>query len=367
MYLHTIQLVNFRNYADATFGFSRQVTAFTGLNGSGKTNLLDAIYYLSALRSFLSHSDQHHLRHGTDFFSIRGEISRNDVRHVLFCQFRVGEGKAVSVDGKSYQRFSAHVGKYPMVLIAPQDMELITGGSEIRRKFLDQVISQVDASYLQDLVVYQHTLQQRNSLLSHFYITQTWDEDLLLTYDEKLIDTGTRIVQRRASFTADFQLHISNAYEALSGREKVGMLYRSEISDQDFASLLLACRSRDRTLHRTTIGPHRDDFIFKMDNHELRKTGSQGQQKSFIAALKFAQYIHIMLHNGFPPILLMDDLFDKLDDVRVNRLLKLTVAEGNGQVFITDARGERTRQALMKAGLDFEMMELDRNLQNQQP
>lgn len=366
MYLHTIQLVNFRNYAEASFGFSRQVTAFTGLNGSGKTNLLDAIYYLSALRSFLLHADQHHLRHGTEYFSIRGEITRSDIRYVLFCRFRTGEGKLVSVDGKPYQRFSEHVGKYPMVLIAPQDMELITGGSEIRRKFIDQVISQVDASYLQDLMVYQHTLQQRNSLLSHFHHTQTWDEDLLLAYDEKLIETGSRIVQRRALFTADFQSHISNAYEALSGREKVSMHYLSDISDHDFATLLLGCRSRDRALQRTTVGPHRDDFVFRLDNYELRKTASQGQQKSFIAALKLAQYIHIRLHTGFPPVLLMDDLFDKLDDARVNRLLKLLISEGIGQVFITDARGERTRQALIQAGLDFEMVELDKNLQKPQ-
>lgn len=366
MYLHKIQLVNFRNYAEASFGFSRQVTAFTGLNGSGKTNLLDAIYYLSALRSFLLHADQHHLRHGTACFSIRGEITRMGMRQVLFCQFRTGEGKVISVDGKPYQRFSEHVGKYPMVLIAPQDMELITGGSEIRRKFIDQVISQVDASYLQDLMVYQHALQQRNSLLSHFHNNHSWDEDLLLAYDEKLIETGSRIVQRRALFIADFQSHISKAYEALSGRESVSILYRSDIYDNDFASLLLACRSRDRALQRTTTGPHRDDFIFRLDNHELRKTASQGQQKSFIAALKLAQYMRIRLHNGFPPVLLMDDLFDKLDDVRVNRLLKLVADEGIGQIFITDARGERTRQALVKAGLNFEMMELDEKLPNKQ-
>ncbi len=366
MYLHTIQLVNFRNYAEAAFGFCRQVTAFTGLNGSGKTNLLDAIHYLSALRSFLLHADQHHLRHGTDFFSIRGEVTRNEARHVLFCQFRAGEGKVISVNGKPYERLSEHVGKYPVVLIAPHNMELITGGSEVRRKFLDQVISQVDASYLQDLIVYQHTLQQRNSLLSHFHHTQTWDEDLLLAYDEKLIDSGTRIVQRRASFAADFQLLVNQAYEKLSGRERVEVLYRSEIAGHDFALQLLSCRSRDRALQRTTVGPHRDDIIFRLDGHDLRKTGSQGQQKSFIVALKLAQFARIRLHNGFPPVLLMDDLFDKLDDVRVNQLLKLVATESEGQVFITDARGERTRQALTKAGLDFEIVELDRNLQKPQ-
>lgn len=358
MYLHTIQLVNFRNYADATFGFSRQVTAFTGLNGSGKTNLLDAVYYLSALRSFLFHSDQHHVRHGTDFFSIRGEFTRKDARHVVACQFRAGEGKVASEDGKPYLRLSEHIGKYPMVLIAPQDMELINGGSEVRRKFFDLVISQVDSAYLQNLVKYQHDLQQRNSLLGRFHATQTWDEDLLLTYDEKLCETGCKIVKRRIEFAEGFQSFFLDAYHELSGGEAVEVIYRSELKDGDFLSLLLASRTRDRSMQRTTVGPHRDDFIFRLNNHELRKTGSQGQQKSFIAALKLAQYAHIRLHAGFPPVLLMDDLFDKLDDIRVNQLLKLVATENKGQVFITDARDERTRHALMKAGVDFEVIRL---------
>lgn len=356
MYLHHIQLINYRNYPEASYAFSRQVTAFTGLNGTGKTNLLDAIYYLSALRSFLSYADQNVMRHGTDFFFICGEFTRHHTRHTIRCQFKVGAGKEVSEDGTPYQRFSAHVGRYPMVLIAPQDMELITGGSEVRRKFFDQVISQVDAVYLQNLMIYQHTLQQRNSLLDHFNRTQTWDEDLLLAYDEKLTDSGNKLIQRRKLFIENFQTELVNAYFKLSGQESVQVLYRSDISGDDFASVLLTARPRDRVLQRTTAGPHRDDYIFMMNGQELKKSGSQGQQKTFIAALKLAHYAHILEHTGFAPVLLMDDLFDKLDDIRVNRLLQL-IATNKGQVFITDAREERTRQALLKADLDFEIIQ----------
>lgn len=357
MYLHHIQLINYRNYPEASFAFSHQVTAFTGLNGTGKTNLLDAIYYLSALRSFLSYADQNVVRHGAEFFSISGEFTRHHSRHTIRCLYNVGQGKEVSEDGTPYQRFSAHVGRYPVVLIAPQDMELITGGSEVRRKFFDQVISQVDAVYLQNLMMYQHTLQQRNSLLDHFHKTQSWDEDLLLTYDEKLTDTGNKLVQRRKLFTENFQIELVNAYKELSGQETVQLLYRSDISGGDFAEVLLAARLRDRALQRTTAGPHRDDYIFMMNGQELKKSSSQGQQKTFIAALKLAQYAHIREQAGFSPILLMDDLFDKLDDVRVNQLLQWIATQDKGQVFITDAREERTRQVLLKAGLDFEIIQ----------
>lgn len=356
MFLNHIQLTNYRNHAAVSLHFSHRVTAFTGLNGSGKTNLLDAIGYLATLRSFLSHADHHHVRHGTDFFAIRGVFERQGMQYEVACQFRAGQGKTVTENGIPYQRLSAHVGKYPMVLIAPQDMELISGSSEIRRKFFDQVISQTNPAYLHDLLTYQHTLQQRNSLLSRFYETRTWDEDLLETYDEKLVDAGTRIASCRQNFMQTFAAALAEAYTQLGREEQASVQYQSRLLENSFPMLLRANRQQDRHLMRTTVGPHRDDFIFFMNGSEIKRTGSQGQQKSFVAALKLAQYQYMLGQTGVAPMLLMDDLFDKLDDLRVSRLLTIIANQGSGQVFITDAHLERTLQVLTAAHLDFEIM-----------
>ncbi len=359
MYLQHIQLTNYRSHAAAAFGFSHRITAFTGRNGSGKTNLLDAIGYLSSLRSFLSHVDQNHVHRGADFFSIRGLFYKNQTRYEITCSFRITEGKRVLENGNPYARLSAHIGKYPMVLIAPHDGELVAGGSEVRRKFFDQVISQTDPAYLNDLVAYQQTLQQRNALLSRFFNSRTWDEDWIALYDEKLAETGTRIVMRRQHFMQTFRPAMAAAYAQLAGEESVELDYHSQLSEQNLLDLLKNTRQQDRHLQRTTAGPHRDDYYFGLNKSELKKTGSQGQQKSFIAALKLAQYRFVEQETGITPILLLDDLFDKLDDLRVNRLLQIIARSGNGQVFITDAREDRTRQALSAAGLDFEIMPIE--------
>ncbi len=356
MYLRHIQLNNYRSHAAVSFSFSHRVTAFTGLNGSGKTNLLDAIGYLSVLRSFLSHADQNHVRHGTDYFSIKGIFVKHNSSSEIVCYFRIGQGKTVSENGHPYQRLSAHIGKYPSVLIAPQDLELVTGSSEVRRKFFDQVISQTNPAYLQDLLAYQHTLQQRNSLLIRFSVTHTWDEDLMETYEEKLADTGSRLVACRQAFIRAFYPSLVTAYATLADDEKAEVRYRTELAGQDFLKLLKASRQKDCLLQRTSAGPHRDDYEFILNGSEIKKTASQGQQKSFIAALKLAQYQYIEQQTGIVPILLLDDLFDKLDDQRVSHLLQNLAAKSHGQVFITDAREDRTRRALDLAGLDFEIV-----------
>ncbi|GIV36649.1 MAG: DNA replication and repair protein RecF [Cyclobacteriaceae bacterium] len=361
MYLRHVQLNNYRSHAAVSFDFSHRVTAFTGLNGSGKTNLLDAIGYLSMLRSFLSHADQNHVRHGADYFSIKGIFVKQNSFYEVVCCFRTGQGKSVFENGNAYQRLSTHIGKYPSVLIAPQDLELVNGSSEVRRKFFDQVISQTSPTYLQDLLAYQHTLQQRNSLLTRFYETHTWDEDLMETYEEKLADTGSRLVACRQAFMNAFYPALATAYATLAGDEKAGAHYRTELAGQDFLKLLKANRQKDRLLQRTSAGPHRDDYDFLLNGSEIKKTGSQGQQKSFIAALKLAQYQYIKQQTGIVPILLLDDLFDKLDDHRVSRLLQSLGENNLGQIFITDAREDRTRQALARAGLDFEIVRVEKN------
>lgn len=355
MFLQEIQLINFKNYAEATLHFSHRATALVGLNGTGKTNLLDAIHYLSMLRSFVNHADTHHIRQGADFFFIRGRFLQDDKTHEVTCRFQLSEGKTVTEDGKKYTRLSDHIGKYPVVLIAPQDGVLISGGSEVRRKFFDQAISTVLPSYLQDLMMYQRILQQRNSLLHHFGVNRIWDENLLQTYDDQLTACGCRLVMHRKVFIQAFQFAFRHAYASLSGYESAEIRYESEVLGADFGDLLLKSRTRDRDSQRTSCGPHRDDFAFLLNGFDLRKTASQGQQKSFITALKLGLWHHIREHSGLPPILLLDDLFDKLDDERVSRLLQHIATQQSGQIFITDTHTDRTRFMLEQAGLDYEL------------
>ena len=354
VFLQQLKLYNFRNIVEARLEFSGKILCFLGKNGSGKTNLLDAIHYLAFTKSAVNPSDSQNILQGRAQFVVRGEFELNGKRKVVTCSFQQGQKKIINEDGQDYTKFSEHVGKYPVVLIAPQDIELIWDGSEMRRKFFDSLISQLDKPYLENLIVYTNQLKQRNSLLRSFAESGKIDHDLLASYDQKIIPSGNYIFAKRRDFLTEFFPFFKEQYLFLvdGSKEEVDIQYQSDLAKSDLAELLAKNLQRDIILQRTSAGIHRDDFDFRINGFELKKYGSQGQQKSFLISLKLAEFQAIAERKKFKPILLLDDIFDKLDNQRIHQLM-LLVAKGTfGQIFITDAREDRTQQILKDANLD---------------
>jgi DNA replication and repair protein RecF len=353
VFLKALRLYNFKNYREVDFIPDPKLNCFLGKNGSGKTNLLDAIHYLAFTKSAINPVDAQNIRSGERQFMIKGFFSVAGKEKEVMCSFQSGLKKVVKEDNQDYVKFSNHVGKYPVVLITPQDIELIWGGGELRRKFFDTLLSQIDADYLENLISYSHHLKQRNGALRRFAETGNTDYQLLESYDVIIAKTGTYIHSRRTElmkeFTPLFKLHYSLI--APESAELVDIQYRSELNKQPLLNLLKNSIHRDILLQRTSVGVHRDEFSFVMDGNELNKVGSQGQQKSFLISLKLCEFEVIAKEKDIKPILLLDDIFDKLDDVRIRHLMKL-VAEGRfGQIFITDAREDRSMQILHESNL----------------
>ena len=354
VFLQQLKLYNFRNIVEARLEFASKILCFLGKNGSGKTSLLDSIHYLAFTKSAVNPSDSQNILQGRAQFVVRGEFELNGKRKVVTCSFQQGQKKIINEDGQDYTKFSEHVGKYPVVLIAPQDIELIWDGSEMRRKFFDSLISQLDKPYLENLIVYTNQLKQRNSLLRSFAESGKIDHDLLASYDQKIIPSGNYIFAKRRDFLTEFFPFFKEQYLFLvdGSKEEVDIQYQSDLAKSDLAELLAKNLQRDIILQRTSAGIHRDDFDFRINGFELKKYGSQGQQKSFLISLKLAEFQAIAERKKFKPILLLDDIFDKLDNQRIHQLM-LLVAKGTfGQIFITDAREDRTQQILKDANLD---------------
>jgi DNA replication and repair protein RecF len=380
VFLQKIRLYNFRNIAETQLEFSTKIVCLLGKNGSGKTSLLDAIHYLSFTKSAVNPSDGQNVRDGQPQFLIKGqfELTKSSNKELssqiqspspslprtlagemegmkqITCTYTQGQKKIITEDGQDYTKFSEHVGKYPVVLIAPQDIELIWDGSEMRRKFFDSVISQLDKPYLENLIVYTNQLKQRNSLLRAFAESGKTDNDLLASYDQKLVPAANYIFSKRREFLIEFFPFFQQHYNYLVGQssEDVSIRYQSDLLGANFSSLLSQNLQRDIVLQRTSTGIHRDDFDFQINGFELKRHGSQGQQKSFLIALKLAEFQAIAEKKKFKPILLLDDIFDKLDDERIQQLMHL-VAQGTfGQLFITDARADRTQQIIQSANLN---------------
>lgn len=352
MLLTKLRLYNFKNYEDTRADFGG-INCLLGNNGSGKTNLLDAIYYLSFTRSALNPSDSQNIRFGESQFLIKGTFLRKGTEKEVACVYQ-GQKKTVKEDEQEYQKFSEHVGKYPVVLIAPQDIELIWDGSELRRKFFDTLISQLDKTYLENLIVYANQLKQRNSLLRTFSESGRVDQDLLDSYEQRMVPAAKYIHQGRKEWLVKFLPLFLTHYRFITGQvaEAVSITYKSDLDAMDFGNLLKRNLSRDLLLQRTTSGIHRDDFLFTLNDHELKRVGSQGQQKSFLIALKLAEFQCIAEGKEIKPLLLLDDIFDKLDDHRIHQLIQLVAQGMFGQLFITDARQGRSRDILKQAGID---------------
>lgn len=345
MILERLSLINFKNYDEAQLTFCQKFNCFVGDNGMGKTNLLDAIHYISFCKSFFNSVDSQNIKHEQPFFSIQGWINKNGPVDEIFCGVKRGHKKQFKHNKKEYERLSEHIGLYPLVMISPSDIELIWDGSEVRRKFMDSIISQYDKVYLEKLIAYNHVLQQRNALLKQFYESKSFDSMTLEIWDEQLVLHGEGIVKSRQHFLEEFAPLFNKNYQFISGSsEIVNLDYDCALIDKSYKALLLSNVARDRAVQYTTTGPHRDDLDFKLQGNSLKKFASQGQQKSYLLALKLAQFELIKNKKMTKPLLLLDDIYDKLDAGRFKKLIELVSGDEFGQVFITDTHPERIQE-----------------------
>jgi len=347
MYLEKISLLNFKNIAQEELSFCPGINCLVGDNGAGKTNVVDAVYYLSMCKSSLQMTDGQSIRHGADFFLVEGRYSSDaGRREQVVCSFSRKGGKVLKRNGKEYDRLADHVGLIPAVIVSPADSALISDAADERRRYLNAFISQLDRAYLTALMRYNAVLAERNRLLK-----MQPDETMLAIYDRQLVEHGNRIHARRREFAARLQPLVAEYYRRLSDdREQVELLYRSELNERPFEEVLRDARQKDLVNEFTTAGIHRDDLTLRIGGYPLRKYGSQGQQKSFLIALKLAQYAIVAAEKGERPILLLDDLFDKLDAGRVEQLIRLVADDAFGQIFITDCNPTRLRTILDRAG-----------------
>lgn len=359
MHIENIKLINFKNHISTEYSFESGINCITGKNGIGKSNLLDAIYYLSLTKSAFQSQDSLNIHKQESFFSIQAQIIRQDRKHKLLCALKQGERKVFKLDNKAYEKMSEHIGEFPCVLIAPDDMEVIKGSSESRRRFFDQLLSQFDKAYLDALIKYNQLLRQRNSLLKQFQERGRFNHSLLETYDAQMLAPATLIFETRKNFMNTFAPKLTRAYhEITEGNEEISITYDSEMHESKAEVIFRKNALADRKTARTNGGVHKDDFIFLLESDPIKKFGSQGQQKSFLLALKLAQYQTIKEDKGLSPLLLLDDIFDKLDDQRIHNLLKMIEGKHFGQIFLTDARPERSLSLLESISDSFKFIEL---------
>jgi DNA replication and repair protein RecF len=358
MYLSRLTLFNFKNYEEAEFDFSPGANALTGANGSGKTNVLDAIHYLCLCKSYFHSTDSLNIRHDSGFFSIAGKfhLGQDDNSDDVFVGMKAGQKKIVKRNQKEYQRFSEHIGLLPVVMVAPIDQELITGPGDERRKLMDSIISQYDHQYLENLVNYNKVLQQRNALLKQAGKGGYVEASMWQIWDEQLATYGTRIYEARKEFIARFVPVFNRYYAYLTDdSEQVSFGYESKLHNEPLLDLLQKTHSRDLMLQYTSVGVHRDDLELLLNNYPVKKIGSQGQQKSFVLAVKLAQFELIKESSGVKPFLLLDDIFDKLDIHRITRLMELVSNDTFGQLFITDTAEEHIRGVFERINVELKV------------
>jgi DNA replication and repair protein RecF len=344
MWLKNLTLLNFKNYNAADLKFSNTVNAFVGNNGAGKTNLLDAIHYLCLCKSYFNPIDSQQIKTGEELFLVQGDFDKDDKNEKISCGLKRNQKKSFKRNKKEYDKLADHVGLFPVVMISPYDVNIIMDGSEERRRFVDNVISQTDSRYLDELIVYNKHLLNRNALLKQIAATRTLDVALLQILDEQLVNSGKIIFDKRKQFLLDFIPLFNQHYQFITNNaEQVSLTYQSQLNEHDFETLLAQSIEKDRLLERTTTGIHKDDLQFEIAGLPLKKFGSQGQQKSFLIALKLAQYSYLQKFKNFKPLLLLDDIFDKLDQHRIHKLMEMVSHHDFGQIFITDTDKERVK------------------------
>lgn len=341
MHLENLSILNYKNIEQADLEFCSRLNCFFGDNGAGKTNMLDAIYYLSFCKSFFNAIDSLNIRHDTDYFMLKGQYTRKKEKELVSCGYKAGSKKQVKRNRKLYKRLSDHIGLFPLVMISPSDASLILGGSDERRKFIDGVISQFDHRYLESLIRYNRALLQRNNLLKKFAENRTFDHEILSIYDEQLIEHGEKIHKKRQDFLSGIIPVFQHFYAFISGgKENVVLEYNSSLNNTPLREQLAGEVEKDRATQYTNAGIHKDDLTLLLGEYPIKKTGSQGQNKTYLTALKFAQFEYLKNAAGLKPILLLDDIFDKLDSKRVEKIIELVSQDQFGQIFITDTNRE---------------------------
>lgn len=359
MHLKKLSLFNYKNFSEIEFDFDPKINCFVGKNGIGKTNILDSIYHLAFGKSYFNPLAVQNIRHGEEFFVIDAEFSKQNRTEQILCSLKKGQKKILKRNGKLYEKFSDHIGFIPLVIISPADQDLIIEGSETRRKFIDSVISQLDAGYLQQLIQYQKIISQRNALLKYFALNHVFENDTLSIYNEQLTHLGQTIFEKRKEFIEAFIPIFKKHHDAITGgSEQVRLVYESSLHQANLLQLLQENINKDRALQYTSVGIHKDDLLFEIDEFPIKKFGSQGQQKSFLIALKLAQFEFVKKESGENPILLFDDIFDKLDESRVEKIIKMIDDEQFGQLFISDTHPERTENIIKSANQSYKIFNL---------
>ncbi|MDR2131687.1 MAG: DNA replication/repair protein RecF [Odoribacteraceae bacterium] len=359
MIIKSIEIVNYKNIEGSAVDCSPGFNCFIGNNGVGKTNILDALYHLSMCKSYFNLPDAQNIRHGEPFFLLQGRYERDGEEITIHCGVKRGERKVFKKNKKSYDRLSDHIGLLPLVMISPSDTLLIDGGSDERRRFIDGVISQHDKEYLHRLIRYNRVLAQRNSLLKE-RAGQPLEEEMIAAWDEQLAENGNVIVQKREAFVREFEGEFRRFHDHLvEGRERVALRYVATAPAGELLAALRENLARDRALTYTTAGIHRDDIALTLEGYPVKRLGSQGQKKSFLAALKFAQFTYLAKVTGMKPLLLLDDVFDKLDAGRVARIIQVVAGERFGQVFITDTNREHIDEILRLHAVEYRIFTVD--------
>ena len=359
MILKSLSLLNYKNFESHTLECDAKINCFVGNNGIGKTNILDAIYHLAFGKSYFNPIASQNIKHGESFFVIEGLFEKDSADEKVVVSLKKGQKKVIKRNAKAYDKLSEHIGLIPLVIISPSDRDLIAEGSETRRKFIDSVIAQNDKIYLNDLINYNKVLGQRNALLKYFALNNTFNKDTLEIYNAQLATYAQNIYQKRGEFLDTFIPIFKARYDRISnGNETINLSYRSQLHEQSLEALLVENLNKDKVLQHTSVGIHKDDLNFEIDGFPIKKFGSQGQQKSFLIALKLAQFDFIKQQSGYPPILLLDDIFDKLDANRVAQIVNLVNQDHFGQLFISDTHADRTEAVVKTTEQSYKMFKL---------
>ena len=349
LFLENITIVNYKNIQDSNYELDKKINCFVGDNGVGKTNILDSVYHLSAAKSYFNSISSQNIKHEENFMFIEGNFNKNDQKENIICSLKRGKKKTIKRNGKVYKKFSEHIGLIPVVMISPYDRDLIQEGSSLRRKFIDSIISQNNKTYLNNLIDYNKVLNQRNALLKFFYKSNTFDIENLSIYDDQLVKLSYPIFETRKKFFENFHPVFLKHYDSISqNKEIISISYQSQLESESTEHLLKNSIQKDRIIQFTSCGIHKDDLIMEINNHPIKKFGSQGQQKSFLIALKLAQFEYLKTENNSSPILILDDIFDKLDNNRVKQLIQLVNKNLFGQIFISDTDYDRTKKIIQE-------------------
>ena len=358
-YLKKISIINYKNIVDKEYNLDPKINCFVGNNGVGKTNILDSIYHLALGKSYFNLRNDQLINKNEDFMVIDGLFDLNGKKENIICSIKRGDKKNLKRNGKTYKKFSNHIGLIPVVLISPYDNDLINEGSSQRRKFIDSIISQNNKEYLINLIAYSRVIQNRNSLLKQYNKSVDFDLDTIKIYDDQIIKLSEPIFMARKNFFNDFKDLVIEKYDQISeNQEKISIEYKSDLFDSEIKNLIENSFQKDVILQYTSSGIHKDDFIFNLDGSRIKKFGSQGQQKSFLIALKLAQFEYLKNKTGNSPILLLDDIFDKLDLIRVKRIVEIVNSTNFGQLFLSDTDRERIEKVLSSLNLSSKIFDV---------